>query len=93
MVLRPSKFSGKSVTLVQLVYPNQFFKNPVTGTVEAMHHSVDFPCWLVTGDICSRSFNDHGWALFKPELLLPIDGDDDQTPEYLTKDKPVEVTA
>lgn len=86
---------GKCVTLVQLVRPGDQFTAP--GGVICHWLPIYPPAWLVTGDVATAghasSKTYQGWALFPPENLMPIDGDDDQEPEQLAKDKPAELTA
>lgn len=85
---------GKCVTLVQLVQPGEHFRGP--GGVPCRWREDYAPGWVVTGDVNTgyeggRSF--HGWAVFEPRSLMPIDGDDHQERDQLAKDKPAELTA
>ena len=51
---------------------------------------------LVAGEVQSNMPGGqvfYGWAVFPPTHLMPIDGDPDQEPEQLTKDKLAELTA
>lgn len=86
---------GKCVTLVKLVSPGQTFVAP--DGIECYFRNEFEKSWVVIGDIYAGEFNGkkvfYGWAIYPPERLLPIDGDDDQAPEQLTKDKPAELTA
>lgn len=84
--------NGKAVTLVELLHPGQFFNNPITGQRTVYSIEDETPGWLVTGDIVSAS-GGFGWSIFDRKNLLPIDGEDDQEPDQLTKDKPAELTA
>lgn len=85
---------GKGVTLVQLLQPGDTFTAPDD---TYSRWTGDFPVWLVTGDLYAGDNHGkpkyYGWALFRPVSLMPIDGDDDQEPEQLAKDKPAELTA
>lgn len=79
---------GKCVTLVQLVNPGQEYNAP-DGT--ACYHNPKWqPAWLVSGDVRPGGQRPwlHGWAVFPPRSLMPIDGDPDQEPDQLAKDKP-----
>ena len=92
LVVGNNPHAGKCVTLVRFVTPGQLFSIP-TGGESFLSLKAD-PSWLVTGNVypkgCER---EQGWSLFAPGALMPIDGDDDQEPDQLTKDKPAELTA
>lgn len=88
---------GKCVTLVQFVQPGQHFTAP--DGVPCWWRADYPPAWVVSGDLSTDSaaeYDDrkfHGWAVYQPCCLMPIDGDYDQAPEQLTKDRPAELTA
>lgn len=89
--------NGKCVEFVRLLHPGQFFDFP-DGERRCVDPTAKGPCWLVmgrlspmrNGKLCETIT---GWALLFPRNLLPIDGDDDQEPERMVKDKPAELTA
>lgn len=84
---------GKCVTLVQFVKVHEDFTAP---DGRPCRNSNPHAGWVVTGDVITSTkgiFRFHGWALFPPENLLPIDGDPDQEPDQMAKDKPREVVA
>jgi hypothetical protein len=85
---------GRAVTLLRIITPGETFTAP-DGTLCRWRR--DNPAsWLVTGDVqCNMPSGDvfFGWCVFPPTHLMPIDGDDHQEPDQLTKDKPAELTA
>lgn len=70
---------GKCVTTVELVAPRGSFKSPLG---RPSINGSDYLCWLVTGDVKSEMgkgspiWTGNGWALFPPQYLMPIDGED-----------------
>lgn len=84
---------GRCVSLLRLIQPGEFFTAP-DGT-ECHHSSKYKPAWLVTGNVNPGTARPwlKGWAVFYPQHLLPIDGDDHQERDQLAKDKPREVVA
>ncbi|USZ80557.1 hypothetical protein MQ4_28 [Serratia phage MQ-4] len=84
--------NGKCVELVRVVYPLQFFTRPTDGTKAVMEDDGGGPAWLVTGDV-TTSKGHHGYGLFSPANLMPIDDCDPDAVDELTKDKPAELTA
>lgn len=83
--------NGKCVNLVSLVHNRQFVNLPNGERVIAISRD-GLPMWLCTGNVTSGR-GEHGFAMYNPKNLLPIDGDPDQEPDQLTKDKPAELTA
>lgn len=70
---------GKCVTCVQVVPARGSFKSPQgRPSVNCSDHK----CWMVTGDVVSKMGKEspvwagNGWALYPPQYLMPIDGDD-----------------
>lgn len=84
---------GRCVTLVRLLLSGERFTAP-DGT-ECLHLARYKPAWLVSGNVKPGTERPwlHGWAVFPPRSLMPIDGDPDQEPDQMTKDKPAELTA
>lgn len=83
--------NGKAVTLISKHYHGQFVDLP-NGT-RAIAFSFDRrPMWLCTGNVTSAQ-GEQGFSMYDTKNLLPIDGDDNQEPDQLAKDKPAELTA
>lgn len=71
---------GKCVTTTQLI--------PAFGSFTSPHgrptkNNAEFAAWLVTGDVVAEMSGNgipiwagRGWALYPPQYLMPIDGDD-----------------
>lgn len=92
LVIGNNPHAGKSVELVRFVTPGQSFIVPTGG--ESFLSLKAKASWLVTGHVYPKGCeNENGWALFVPCHLLPIDGDDNQEHDQITKDKPAELTA
>lgn len=77
---------GKTVTLVQLVRPGQFYTAP-DGT-PSMNHDSNGNGWIVAGDV--RPGGDRpwltGWAQYSPECLMPIDDSDPDAVDQRERD-------
>ena len=84
--------NGKCVELLRVVHPGQFFTRPTDGKKTIMEDDGGGPAWLVTGDV-TTSQGHHGYGLFSPANLMPIDDGDPDAVGELTKDKPAELTA
>lgn len=89
--------NGKCVELVRILHPGQFFDSP-DGVSRCVDPKAAGKTWLVVGRVSPMRNGKlcdtiTGWALYYPRNLLPIDGDDHQEQEQLTKDKPAELTA
>lgn len=85
---------GRTVTLMRLVHPGEEFTAP--GGIPCRWRADNPASWLVTGEVQSNMPTGqvfYGWSVFPPTHLMPIDGNPDQEPEQLAKDKPAELTA
>ena len=83
--------NGKCVELVRVVYPLQFFTRPTDGTKSVMEDDGGGPAWLVTGDV-TTSQGHHGYGLFSPANLMPIDDGNPDGADELERGKPVGVS-
>ncbi|WP_414455452.1 hypothetical protein [Enterobacter quasiroggenkampii] len=79
---------GKSCRLIALVEPGKEFSTQHGVKTNGSTH----PLWFVEGDLIAISKSKkktwHGWSLFHPKKLMPIDGEDfsheDQRQKELT---------
>lgn len=83
--------NGKSVTLISKHYHGQIIDLP-NGNRSIAFSFDRQPMWLCTGNVTSAN-GEHGFAMYDAKNLLPIDGDPDQEPDQMAKDKPAELTA
>lgn len=68
---------GKCVKLIQRVQDGGEYTAP--NGIRCLNRPGHGVVWVVSGDLrieCYGGQNFSGWAVFKPENLLPIDGDD-----------------
>lgn len=85
---------GRAVTLLRLIEPGETFTAP-DGTL-CRWRPENPASWLVAGEVQSNMPSGevfHGWAVFPPTHLMPIDDCDPDAVDELTKDKPAELTA
>lgn len=83
LIIDSSKSSdiGKCVTCVRIVPARGSFRSPQG---RASVNASDHLSWLVSGDVVASTGKEtpvgagNGWALYPPQYLLPIDGDDFQ---------------
>lgn len=70
---------GRCVSLIKLIPVRGTFTSP-QGRIS--NNAGEIAAWLVTGDVkaClgdnSPTWAGNGWALYPPQYLMPIDGDD-----------------
>nr|DAL44222.1 MAG TPA_asm: hypothetical protein [Caudoviricetes sp.] len=77
-----SKEDGRVVTCVEKIYPGGTYSDPKNG--QSFQWEENQPAWIVTGDVAiyissigSEEIRpDHGWSIYLPNQLMPIDGDD-----------------
>ncbi|WP_400237705.1 hypothetical protein [Klebsiella michiganensis] len=70
---------GRCVSLIKLIPVRGSFTSP-----QGRHsnNAGEIPAWFVTGDVKAKLGDDSpiwagkGWALYPPQYLMPIDGDD-----------------
>lgn len=71
---------GRCVSLIRLIPVNSSFTSPVHE--RPSNNGGDIPAWLVTGNVEAKLgkgaplWAGKGWALYPPQYLIPIDGDD-----------------
>ncbi|EKS0266623.1 TPA: hypothetical protein ACH1T0_004686 [Klebsiella pneumoniae] len=70
---------GRGVQAVSLIPVRGSFKSPHG---RPSNNGGDIPAWLVTGNVVAKlgkespQWAGNGWALYPPQYLMPIDGDD-----------------
>lgn len=86
---------GKCVTLVRFVPDGAIYTAP--NGVKCRNMPGHGAVWVVTGDVeveCYGGEEFHGWSVFPPHKLMPIDGDEAQFwAELIHQNKPAELTA
>lgn len=69
---------GRVVTTECLIPPDGYCNTPDG----PMHNWTKSPVWYATGDVTVVFFSgrvSHGYAMFRPECLLPLNGDPDES--------------
>ena len=70
---------GRGVQAVSLIPVRDSFTSPHG---RPSNNGGDIPAWLVTGNVVAKLGKEspqgagNGWALYPPQYLMPIDGDD-----------------